>query len=115
VLEREAVQKLHGYESVACFLADVVNGADVRMIERGGGPRFAAETLECLCVQSQIFGKKFQGHETGEAGIFGFVDYTHPSSAEFLEDAVMRNGLSEHGAGVWYAGRESKSMTASAL
>jgi hypothetical protein len=34
------------------------------------------------------------------------------AATEFLDDAVMGNGLFEHGAQTWYAGCENKSMTA---
>ena len=31
-------------------------------------------------------------------GVLGFVNHTHPAPAEFLEDAVVRDGLANHGA-----------------
>lgn len=34
----------------------------------------------------------------GELGVFRPIDHTHPASAELLENAVVRNGLAEHGA-----------------
>ena len=33
-----------------------------------------------------------------ELHVLGFVDHTHPSAAEFLDDAVVRDGLTDHGA-----------------
>src|SRR5580704_2925147 len=33
VLQRPAIQKLHGYEGAAIFLADVMDGADVGMVK----------------------------------------------------------------------------------
>jgi hypothetical protein len=29
--------------------------------------------------------------------VFGFVDHTHPASPELLEDAIVRDGLADHG------------------
>jgi hypothetical protein len=29
-------------------------------------------------------------------GVFSFVDHTHPAAAEFLDDAVVRDGLADH-------------------
>jgi len=46
VLEGLAVQKFHDDERMAVFFADFINGADVRVIESGGGLRFALETFE---------------------------------------------------------------------
>ena len=41
--------------------------------------------------------QEFQGDETSEFDILGLVDQTHAASAQFLEDAVVRNGLADHG------------------
>jgi hypothetical protein len=46
VLERAAVHEFHGDEGMAVLLADVVDGADVGMVERGGSFGFATEALE---------------------------------------------------------------------
>jgi hypothetical protein len=29
--------------------------------------------------------------------ILGFVNHTHPATAQLLDDAVVRNGLPDHG------------------
>jgi hypothetical protein len=31
-----------------------------------------------------------------QPGIFGFVNYTHPAAAQLVDNAVMRNGLTDH-------------------
>ena len=46
VLQRHAVQKLHGDERLAVLLADVVDRADVGMVQRGGGLRLALEAAQ---------------------------------------------------------------------
>jgi hypothetical protein len=33
--------------------------------------------------------EKFEGDGAFELGVFGFVDYAHPASAEFLQDPIM--------------------------
>jgi hypothetical protein len=32
-----------------------------------------------------------------QPGIFGFVNHTHPAAAQLVDNAVMRNGLPDHG------------------
>jgi hypothetical protein len=46
VLQRLPFEQLHGDEALPRVLADLVNGADVRVIQRGGRTRFAREPLE---------------------------------------------------------------------
>src|SRR5580704_9989992 len=36
---------------------------------------------------------------SAKIGILGFVNHTHPTPAQFPEDAVMRDGLANHGEG----------------
>ena len=93
VLERLAVEKFHGDEGLAVLLADVVNGADVRMIQRGGGLGFALETGQGLRVAGDVLREKFQRDETAQARVFRFVHHAHSSAAESFDDPVMRNGL----------------------
>ena len=46
--------------------------------------------------------------------VLGLVDDTHPATAEFLNDAVVRNGLADH-AQACYGGSVGKSMKAGEL
>jgi hypothetical protein len=43
---------------------------------------------------AHISGKEFESHKAPKVGILSFVDDTHPA-AEFLDDAVVRDGLSD--------------------
>ena len=95
VLEGGAVEELHDEEGAVAFLADVVDRADVGMIQRGRGLGFAAKTFEGLAVLGQIFGKKLEGDEAAEARVFGFVDHAHAAATELFDDPVVRDGLIE--------------------
>ena len=87
-----AVEAFHREVGVAAVFADVVNGADVGMVQRGSGLRFAAKPFQGLRVARQLFGQKFQGHETIEASVLRFVHDAHATAAQFFEHAVMRDG-----------------------
>jgi hypothetical protein len=97
VFQRLAVEKFHGDEVAAFEFVNFVDGADVGVIEGGGGLRFALETLEGLRVAGKIFGEKFQSDETAELGVFRFVDDAHSAAA-----AVFPG----YGSGRWF-GRSS--------
>ena len=67
VLQGHAIQKLHGDEGLAILFADVVNGADVGMVERGSGLGLALKALQRLAVLGDIVGQKLQGDEAVRA------------------------------------------------
>ncbi len=98
VLQRQAVQKLHGDERLAVVLANFVDGADIGMVQGRCGLGFALEAGEGLGVLGNIIGQELQGDEAMQLHVLGLVDDTHPAAAELLDDAVVRDGLPDH---VW--------------
>ena len=52
-----------GLSGAAVLLADIINGADVRVIQGGSGARLPLEPAECLRVPSHIVRQKLEGHE----------------------------------------------------
>src|SRR6185436_18727395 len=95
ILQRRALQILHGDERAAVLLADVVDRADVGMVERRGGPGFTLKAAQGLGITRQIAGDELERHRTVQARIFGFVHHAHPAAAELLEDAVVRERLTD--------------------
>ena len=98
VLQRLAIQELHGNEWLSLGLADLIDGADVGMIERRCRAGLAAEALQRLRVLGYVRRKEFESYETAEFSVFGLVDDTHPPAAQLLGDAVMRDCLADHDA-----------------
>ncbi len=96
MLQRQAVEKLHGDECLAVLLADVIKSADVGMIQRGGGLGLALKAGERLRVAGQVFGKEFQRDETMQPGVLPLIDHAHTAATEFFDNTVMRNGLADH-------------------
>ena len=60
-------------------------------------PGLASEAFERLWVVGNLIRQEFQGDETSEFDILGLVDHPHAASAQVFEDAVVRNGLADHG------------------
>jgi len=96
MLQGGAFQQLHHQEVLAFVLVNVVNGADVRVIQGGGGTRLALKTLQRLQVLLHVFRQKLQRHFAAEAKVLGLVHHAHAAPAQFLQHAVMRNGLPDH-------------------
>jgi hypothetical protein len=63
VPQRGAFEEFHGDEGLLAGVADLVDGADVGMVQCGGGSGFALEPFEGLRVLGQCVGEKFQGYE----------------------------------------------------
>ena len=78
VPQRRALQILHGDERSPVLLADVVDRADVWMVERRGGPGFALKAAQGLAITRQIVGDELERHGTVQPRIFGFVHDAHP-------------------------------------
>src|SRR5215467_6274066 len=72
---------------------DLVNGADVGMVERRGGSGLAPKPLQRLRIFGQRFWKEFGRDVAAEVQILSLINHTHSSAAVFLNDAVVRNGL----------------------
>ena len=96
VLERDTVQELHDDERMPIVLADLVNCADVRMIQRRGSLGFALEAAQRLRVLRNIVGQEFESDKATEVGILGLVHHTHPTAPKLFDDAVMRDDLADH-------------------
>ena len=96
MLQRRAIQKLHDDERLAILFANVVDGADVGMVERRGRFRLPAKPFKCLMVAGHVFRQKLEGHKPVEAGVLRFVNHTHAPATELRDDAVVRDGLADH-------------------
>jgi hypothetical protein len=95
MIERLALEELHGQERPIILLPNFMNCADVGMIKSRSGSGFAPEAFERLRDTRQFLGQKFQCNMTPEAQVFGLVNNTHPASADFFQNAVVRDGLAK--------------------
>jgi hypothetical protein len=50
VLQSDTIEILHGDEALLAIFANFINGADVGMVQRRGGPSFAAKALKGLRI-----------------------------------------------------------------
>jgi hypothetical protein len=84
---------LHRKVIPSADLCDLVDGADIGMVQRGGCSRFTAKPLCCLRVVDELIGKEFEGNEATELEILSFVDLAHTSTAHLFQDSIVRDGL----------------------
>ncbi|MGA8104984.1 MAG: hypothetical protein WB869_22710 [Candidatus Acidiferrales bacterium] len=81
MLPRLAVQKLHGDERVAMLVVNFVDGADVGMIQCGGGLRLAFEAGESLRIFGNVVRQELQGDKAVQLYVLGLVDHAHTAAA----------------------------------
>ena len=98
-VERAALHVLHR-DAVRAVgrLVDVVDGDDVRVIERRGGAGLADEARATFGVVERVAAQQLQRDGPGETGVARPVEHAHPSLAELLEDLVATAGRCRHGA-----------------
>ena len=58
VLQRASFQILHGDESLVAVGANVVDGADIGMVQSGGRAGFATKAFQRLRIKAQTVGKE---------------------------------------------------------
>ena len=96
VLQRHAVEILHGDEGPAFALVNFVYDADVGVIQCGCGLRFTLKTGQSLGITGNLFGQELEGYKTMQACVFGLVNHTHSAAAEFFDDPIVGDGLADH-------------------
>ena len=92
VVQRQPVEKLHGDEGLTVVFTDVVDGADVRVVERRCRLRLALETGERLRVLGYFLRQELQRDKSVQARVLGLVDHPHAAAARLLDDAVVQDG-----------------------
>src|SRR6266852_2956574 len=90
------LQQFHGDEGSSLGLVNLVDGADVRMIQGRGSLGFALKTAECLRVFGYVIGQELESNKPAEFYVLSLVNHTHPSATELLNDAVVRDDLADH-------------------
>src|SRR5262249_1574736 len=89
MLERFACQQFHHDKLPALVLVDVVDGADVRMIHRGGGAGFSPEARNSFRVVAKILGQKLERNGATELCVFGPVDDPHAATAQLFAHTIV--------------------------
>ena len=95
--QRRSGDVLHHQEVHAALRIEVVNGRNVLMIQTGERERFAAQTSLGGIAGESAGPKYFERDVAIEALVVGAKDDTHPTFANFLEDAIVSECLANHG------------------
>src|SRR5207302_4662836 len=91
VLECLAFQQLHGDEVLTVRFVDLVNRADVRMIERRSGEGFPLESFAGGRIVLHFYRQELERDMAVQFKIFSFVHHTH-AAARSEERRVEKDG-----------------------
>ena len=88
VVERLTLDVLHDQEVRAVLVADIVQGADVGMVETGNGVGFTTEARQPLRITGEVFRKDLDGDGPSETGVGSLVDFAHPARTDLADDLI---------------------------
>ena len=97
MLQRYPVEKLHNQEGMTILLPDLIDGADIGMIECRSRLCLPLEPRQRLSVFDDVIGQKLQGDKAVQGCVFRLVDNAHAAATKLLDDPVVRDGLANHG------------------
>jgi len=99
--ERRTLEQLRDDEWYACIRANIVNGNDVRVVERGDSARLTFETLATVGVAHPDGRQDFDCDVAAQTRIVSPVDLAHAAGAEHTRDLIRaepRSWVQWHGA-----------------
>ena len=99
------VEEFGDDEASPILFADIVDGKEVGMIERGDGASLLLETAEAVGVAGEGFGEHFERDLAAKAGVAGAVDFAHAAGTQRRNDLVwsqMGSRREWHGMGTNY-------------
>ncbi len=88
-------QQLHRNERHAGVFVNIVDRADVRMVQRRSGLRLALEALERCSVMRHALRQKLQRHLPLQLRVIGAIYHAHSAAPEPFDDAVVGDRLSD--------------------
>ena len=94
--KRLALQQFHDDVGPVFVPADVVDRADVWMVQGRCGARLSAKSIQRLMIGGVLIGEELQGDVAAESSVFGPVDHTHAAAAERIENSIMLDGAADH-------------------
>src|SRR5215208_5201534 len=81
--------KLHGDEMNALYFVQIVDGADVWMVQRRGEARFAFKSLEVCFFRAKLRRYYLDDDRVAQLEVGSFVDRALPAHAELVRDAIV--------------------------
>ena len=102
LLQALAFELFHDDEGVPVVVLNVVDGADVGMVELRCGARLSHKSFQRARIRGQVLGDEFQRDMPAQAEILRLVNNSHSAAAQLRQHAVMGHRLPDYFHGrVW--------------
>jgi hypothetical protein len=95
--QRAALDVLHDDVGEPLGLADLIDRANTRMIQRRGGAGLLEQAPAGRRVGLQVFARNLHRDGALDLGVPGAVDDAHPARAELSVNAVVAEPVADHG------------------
>ena len=89
--------QLHGDEAPAVHVTDLVDGDDVRMVQRRSGARLLLETTNGVGVARKRGAKQLQRDLATEPRVVRHVHLAHPAPADERDNVIGADAAREQG------------------
>ena len=76
-------------ERFAILLANIVHGANIRMVQGRSRLRFQLKPRERLRIARHLRRQKLEGDKAMQPQVLGFIHHAHTSAAQLLHDSIM--------------------------
>jgi hypothetical protein len=96
VFQRLAFEQLHRDIRRGFEFADLIDRANIGVIDGGRSLRFTLEAVHGCAIAGHVFGQELQRNFTLQLQVFGAVHHAHATAAELLDNAIVRDNLVQH-------------------
>src|SRR5271167_1388838 len=96
VVERLPLEQLHDDHPIFVMLLDVVDGANIWMVQRRSRARFLQKALQRALCLVELRRKKLDGDVASQQGVLRFVNHTHAAAAQLGHDRILPDGPTDH-------------------
>ena len=78
------------------IVLDVVNSADIGMVQLRSRASLTFEALQGLGIPDQVFRDELKRDAAPQPRVLGLIHHPHATAAEFSQDAIVRDCLADH-------------------
>src|SRR5262245_40230801 len=79
------------------MFTDLVNDTNIRVVQCGGSPGLTLESHQGLAIRNHLARQELERHLATQPRVLGLVDHSHTTSANLLQNVIVRNGLASDG------------------